>query len=255
VPPLPPVNTCYSWVNDREAIAVVNAYRIEGGSSRSAARRAEPSVDEAPWLGQSIWADGDRGEAKKSAGWSMTNIAVNRCETSPQPALDDAGEASPSCSACHGLAGNSKSASMPILAAWRPPRQKQSSPMDRKRPSAEMEPFAKIRVLGVDDIAAYFARQKMEPTPVASAAEAVARGRTQATPCVVCHGQDGKGDAAKLIPSLAGQPVGYLLDQMLLFKQDKRNPGDQTMKAMKELMRTIPDSTFADLAAYYSSLR
>ncbi len=30
-PPMPPGNTCYSWVNDREAIAVVNAYRIDQG--------------------------------------------------------------------------------------------------------------------------------------------------------------------------------------------------------------------------------
>lgn len=30
-PALPPGNTCYSWVSDREAIAVVNAYRIDGG--------------------------------------------------------------------------------------------------------------------------------------------------------------------------------------------------------------------------------
>lgn len=29
VPPMPPGNTCYSWVNDKEAIAVVNAYKIE----------------------------------------------------------------------------------------------------------------------------------------------------------------------------------------------------------------------------------
>jgi len=31
VPQMPPGNTCYSWVSDREAIAVVNAYRIENG--------------------------------------------------------------------------------------------------------------------------------------------------------------------------------------------------------------------------------
>jgi NADPH-dependent 2,4-dienoyl-CoA reductase/sulfur reductase-like enzyme len=30
-PALAPGNTCYSWVSDREAIAVVNAYRIDGG--------------------------------------------------------------------------------------------------------------------------------------------------------------------------------------------------------------------------------
>src|SRR4030095_5621249 len=31
VPPIPPLNTCYSWVSDTEAMAVVNAYRIENG--------------------------------------------------------------------------------------------------------------------------------------------------------------------------------------------------------------------------------
>ena len=30
-PQLAPGNTCYSWVSDKEAIAVVNAYRIDKG--------------------------------------------------------------------------------------------------------------------------------------------------------------------------------------------------------------------------------
>jgi sulfide dehydrogenase [flavocytochrome c] flavoprotein subunit len=30
-PVIAPGNTCYSWVNDKEAIAVVNSYRIENG--------------------------------------------------------------------------------------------------------------------------------------------------------------------------------------------------------------------------------
>jgi cytochrome c553 len=58
-----------------------------------------------------------------------------------------------------------------------------------------------------------------------------------------------------LSPSLVGQPPGFLREQMLLFKQDKRNPGDPALKAVKVLMLTIPDETFTDLAAYYSSLR
>ena len=66
---------------------------------------------------------------------------------------------------------------------------------------------------------------------------------------------NGKGDAAKQIPSLAGQPPGFLREQMLLFKQDTRNPGDPALKAVKALMQTIPDETLTDLAAYYSSLR
>jgi cytochrome c553 len=125
-----------------------------------------------------------------------------------------------------------------------------------KRPSAEMEPYAKqVLNLGVDDVAAYFASRRREPTPVPSPADAVARGRSAAAQCAICHGPQGQGDAAKLIPSLAGQAPGYLREQMLLFKQDRRSPGDPALTALKALMKSIPDETFGDLAAYYSSLR
>lgn len=56
------------------------------------------------------------------------------------------------------------------------------------------------------------------------------------------------------MPDLTGQPPGYLLNQMKLFKADKRSPGDENLTKLKVLMRTVEDSTLADLAAYYSSL-
>jgi cytochrome c553 len=161
------------------------------------------------------------------------------------------------CSACHGPAGNSRSDFMPIIAGMSPAYFKKqiAAYADGKRPSPEMEPYAKmVVVLGVDDVARYFADQKMEPTPIVSSSEAIARGRAAAVQCAICHGPEGKGDVAKLIPSLAGQPPGYLKAQMLLFKQDKRNPGDATLGAVKALMKTVPDDTFTDLAAYYSSV-
>ena len=68
-------------------------------------------------------------------------------------------------------------------------------------------------------------------------------------------GNDGKGDPVRLIPSLAGQPPGYLAQQMLLFKQDTREPGDPLLAAKKAIMRVVPDNQFTELAAYYSSLR
>ncbi len=42
---------------------------------------------------------------------------------------------------------------------------------------------------------------------------------------------------------------------MLLFKADRRSPGDDALKAVKTLMKTIPDETIADLAAYFASQR
>ena len=70
-----------------------------------------------------------------------------------------------------------------------------------------------------------------------------------------CHGADGKGDRAKMIPNLTGQPPGYLRNQLLLFKQDQRSPGDADLKAAKQVITTIPEETLSDLAAYFSSLR
>ncbi len=162
------------------------------------------------------------------------------------------------CSACHGFGGNSPSDTMPILAGMAPAYFKKAigDYAAGRRPSPEMEPYAKMTLhFGVDDIAAFFAAERRQPTPINVDTAAAARGKAAAAQCVVCHGPEGKGDPARLIPDVTGQPPGYLRTQMLLFKNDQRSPGDETLKALKALMRTIPDQTLADLAAYYSSLR
>jgi NADPH-dependent 2,4-dienoyl-CoA reductase/sulfur reductase-like enzyme len=62
VPAVPPVNTCYSWVNDREAMAVVNAYKIENGKVVQIEQRLTPAQSPSVaaravgWT-QSIWQD------------------------------------------------------------------------------------------------------------------------------------------------------------------------------------------------------
>jgi cytochrome c553 len=162
------------------------------------------------------------------------------------------------CTACHGANGNSKSDMVPIIAGLDPAYFKRQieNYAAGKRPSPEMEPYAKeIQFLGLDQIAAYFAAQKREPTTIRVSADAAARGKAIAAQCVICHGPDGKGDAARLIPGLAGQPPGYLAQQMATFKGDTRAADDPLLAATQALMRIIPDSQFADLAAYYSSLR
>ena len=163
-----------------------------------------------------------------------------------------------SCSACHGFAGNSRSATMPILAGMNADYLKKALQdyAAGKRVSSEMEPYSKMAIqLGVDEVAAYFAAQQKQPTAIPADPAAVTRGRAASQQCVTCHGPAGKGDPAKGIPDLSGQPAGYLQSQIMLFKADRRSPGDEPLKAMKALMKTIPDNQVADLAAYYSSLR
>ena len=61
-PSIAPGNTCYSWVSDREAIAVVNSYKIEGGKVVQIEQKLTPGQSEA-WAqnavgwANSIWAD------------------------------------------------------------------------------------------------------------------------------------------------------------------------------------------------------
>ena len=62
VPAMAPGNTCYSWVSDREAIAVVNAYKIEGGKVVQIEQKLTPAQSalvgqRAVGWAQSIWSD------------------------------------------------------------------------------------------------------------------------------------------------------------------------------------------------------
>lgn len=162
-----------------------------------------------------------------------------------------------SCSACHGWDGASRGDTIPVLAgmpAWYLKKAIQDY-ASGTRPAAEMEPYAKMVLqLGVDDVATYFAKRP-KPAPVPADAAAVERGRAAAAQCAACHGPAGKGDAARGVPDLTGQPAGYLRNQMLLFKAGKRSPGDKNLSAIKAMMGTIPDAQYADLAAYFSSQR
>jgi cytochrome c553 len=162
------------------------------------------------------------------------------------------------CSACHGFDGNSRANTTPILAGMAPWYFKKAVQdyASGRRPAAEMEPFANlVTELGVDDVAAYFAAQAREPSPLPADPSAVARGSAASAVCVVCHGPGGKGDPARGVPNIAGQPAGYLRLQLQKFKTDVRSPGEPNLVALKALVKSLPDDALGDLAAYYASLR
>ncbi len=60
--PMAPINVCYSWVNDREAVAVINAYRLENSKVVQIEQKLTPGQSVAfgenalSWA-QSIWGD------------------------------------------------------------------------------------------------------------------------------------------------------------------------------------------------------
>ncbi len=66
--------------------------------------------------------------------------------------------------------------------------------------------------------------------------------------CASCHGMDGRSRLAD-IPSLAGQPAGYVTVQLILFRE-----GIRQVSAMNAFAENMPDQAVEDLAAHYASL-
>jgi sulfide dehydrogenase [flavocytochrome c] flavoprotein chain len=61
-PEMPPINTCYSWVSNTEAMAVINAYRIENGKVVQIEQKLTPGqstlyAQHATAWATSIWSD------------------------------------------------------------------------------------------------------------------------------------------------------------------------------------------------------
>jgi cytochrome c553 len=183
----------------------------------------------------------------------VLTFAIIRVEAGP---LDSPGaQKSLVCSACHGFAGNAPGNTVPIIAGMNANYFKKAIKdyAEGKRPSPEMEPYSKyVLQFGLDEIADYFAVQKKTPRPAVKAdAKSIGRGATLASQCGACHGPKGEGD-----PALRGQPAGFLQAQMALFGSDKRKLDDAgSEEAKKRIFKGLTENDFADLAAYYATLK
>jgi cytochrome c553 len=86
--------------------------------------------------------------------------------------------------------------------------------------------------------------------PGAALAQDAARGASLAQEaCVACHGADGRSGTED-IPSLAGQPAGFVVTQMILFRE-----GIRQVPAMNAVAANMPDKDIEDLAAHFANLR
>lgn len=82
-----------------------------------------------------------------------------------------------------------------------------------------------------------------QPVPVDSIAE-----RTRA--CTACHGQDGRATAQGYFPRIAGKPAGYLYDQLVHFREGRRENA-----AMTYLVQHLSDAYLREIAAHFASLQ
>ena len=85
----------------------------------------------------------------------------------------------------------------------------------------------------------------------AGAAPALAQGGALAEKlqlCGACHGEDGNSKMEK-IPSLAGQPAFYMLNQLFLMRE-----GVRKVEAMAPIVKDLKDGDLTALSEHYARL-
>ena len=169
-------------------------------------------------------------------------------------AADDVPRKAESCVVCHGLGGNSTDPAMSSLAGQ--PAQFVSMQLylfrEGRRKDPKMSPEASnLSNADMNELAAYFSRQKPAAPSHQTAPENAAAGRRLAEQhyCVQCHGPALLG--VQHIPRLAGQQFTYLKTQLHSFKARTRADFDGNMTSASQL---LSDEDIEILADYLSGL-
>jgi len=169
-------------------------------------------------------------------------------------AADGAPRKAEACVACHGPGGNSTDPAMPSLAGQ--PAQSISLQLfmfrEGNRKDPQMTPMASgLSNADMNELAAYFARQKPAAPSRKTAPENAAAGARLAAQyhCVQCHGPALLG--LQHIPRLAGQQFAYLRTQLRGFRAKTRADFDGNMTAAMEL---LSERDIEILADYLSGL-
>ena len=76
-----------------------------------------------------------------------------------------------------------------------------------------------------------------------------AAGKSKSMSCAGCHGKNGISNNP-MWPNLAGQKEAYLVSQMQMFKDGRRQNA-----MMSAMAKNLSDKDIADLAAYYANLK
>lgn len=74
--------------------------------------------------------------------------------------------------------------------------------------------------------------------------------RALAATCANCHGTDGRTVQGSAVPSLAGMPKDYMVQQMKAFKD-----GTRPATVMHQLAKGLTDQQIESAAAYFSTLK
>ena len=159
------------------------------------------------------------------------------------------------CSACHGVGGNSTNAVYPSLAAQTPLYIYYQLLQFRegRRVNDQMSPMAaNLSDADMKDIAAYYSAQKLLPVVLTIDTVHIEAGKAVAARyhCGSCHLPSYAGQ--NHIPRVAGLQFDYLLAQLRGFKNGQRQDIDGSMASAAQ---PLSDKDMTDIAGYLASLK
>jgi cytochrome c553 len=168
------------------------------------------------------------------------------------------------CSACHGLDGNSLNPEWPSIAGQHESYLVDSlrSFRDGARQNVLMSGMAMpLTDEDIADLAAYFAAQKptggvADPALVPNG-ERLYRGGNKDTgvpACLACHGPNGRGNPAAGWPSIGGQHATYSAAQLQAYRSATRTTDGDT-QIMRNVAAKLSDDEIKAVTAYIQGLR
>ncbi len=180
---------------------------------------------------------------------------------------------SAACVACHMPDGNSVMPEWPKIAG-QISRYLVSQLMDFKngdRTNSIMDPMVKpLSEQDIQDIAAYYASQKIQPgvgkpEQLAAGEKLYKKGvfYTPLTACIGCHGMGGEGNRTWqdvltvpptiLTPAIGGQHATYVVTQLKAFRSGERD--NDVGAVMRKIARQMSDEQIEAVAEYVTQLQ
>lgn len=188
-------------------------------------------------------------------GWSASALAAGSIEAGQAKAA--------TCSACHGMDGNSVNPEWPTIAG-----QHETYILTQLkafkaggRQNVLMSPMAMILSdEDMADLAAYFSSQaarggETDPSKLKLGQRVYRSGKPDANvmACAGCHGPAGRGNAPAGYPSIQGQHATYVAAQLRAYKAGTRSSDPNQM--MRNVAATLSEDEIDAVASYVQGLR
>ena len=168
------------------------------------------------------------------------------------------------CSACHGMDGNSLNPEWPTIAGQHESYliKALNSFKSGERQNVLMSGMAMpLSDEDIKDLAAYFSEQKRAPNvadpALVVAGERLYRGGNKDTgvpACLACHGPAGRGNPPAVWPTIAGQHAPYAATQLKAYRSKERSTDGDT-QMMRNVSAMLTDDEIKSVTSYIQGLR